>query len=333
MPSQRTARLRIKSALERLRNQGGKVNVYVGVDFGSTSYEALTSLLLNTDSLYVVHTEKGQTFHAKIYQLLGQRKGMVVVGSHNLTAGGLWTNFESSVIVPLEMSSADDMQILNSLDNYINNLNSLDNSFMRMNSQDDIDKLLDNGYVFKEVAEQLIHSKTVAKNKNWEQLFGNGVEAKIPNIGKPKKEKPAMAPDIPIESLSISSFTRLFKAIGAGAMAALTSPFSPMEPFNKAFSEVMSGADVKPDLDNIAAAGTQMSGGESDSTEEKGQTIWLETRKLTGGSRNILDLSMKSLIEHGNPRGTKFDLDDSKFMRGGVEFLGLTQLRPINLKT
>ena len=85
--------LRIKSALERLRNQGGKVNVYVGVDFGSTSYEALTSLLLNTDSLYVVHTEKGQTFHAKIYQLLGQRKGMVVVGSHNLTAGGLWTNF------------------------------------------------------------------------------------------------------------------------------------------------------------------------------------------------------------------------------------------------
>ena len=98
-------------------------------------------------------------------------------------------------------------------------------------------------------------------------MFGNGVEAKIPNIGKPRKA--CDGSDIPIESLSMSSFARLFKAIGAGAMAALTSPFSPMEPFNKAFSEVMSGADVKPDLDNIAAAGTQMSGGESDSTEEK----------------------------------------------------------------
>jgi len=254
--------LRIKSALERFRTQGGKVNIYVGVDLGGTSYEALTALLLNTDSLYVIHSEKGQTFHAKVYQLLGQGKGVVVVGSHNLTGGGLWTNFESSIIVPLETSSADDMQILNSLDNYINDLNSLQNSFMKMNSQDDIYKLLENGYVLKEVAEQVIRSKAVEENKNRERLFGNGVAAKIPHIGKPKKEKPAVAPDIPIASISIS-------------------------------------------------------------TEEKDQTIWLETRKLTGGSRNILDLSMKSLIERGDPTGTQFDLGDSKFMRGGVEFFGL----------
>ena len=62
----------------------------------------------------------------------------------------------------------------------------------------------------------------------------------------------------------LASIGRIFKAIGAGAMAALTSPFSPIESFNKAFAEVMSGADVKPDLGNIAAAGAQMSGGEND---------------------------------------------------------------------
>ena len=45
---------------------------------------------------------------------------------------------------------------------------------------------------------------------------------------------------------------------------------------------------------------------------------------MTGGSRNILDLSKKSLIEQGNPEGTPFDLGDEKFMRGGVEFFGIT---------
>ena len=59
----------------------------------------------------------------------------------------------------------------------------------------------------------------------------------------------------------LSSIGLLFKAIGAGALAALTSPFSASKSFNKAFEEVMSsgassGAAAKPaDLGNIAAAG------------------------------------------------------------------------------
>src|SRR5690554_6131138 len=82
--------LRIKDALERFRERGGRVNVYVGVDLGGTSYEALTNLLLHTDALNVVHAEKGQTFHSKIYQFLGAEEGLIIVGSHNLTGGGLW---------------------------------------------------------------------------------------------------------------------------------------------------------------------------------------------------------------------------------------------------
>jgi HKD family nuclease len=87
--------LRIKDSLKRFRDRGGIVNIYVGVDLDVTSYDALTVLLLHTDSLNVVHAEKGQTFHSKIYQFLGQDKGLVVVGSHNLTAGGLWTNLKA----------------------------------------------------------------------------------------------------------------------------------------------------------------------------------------------------------------------------------------------
>lgn len=257
--------LRIKDAFERFREQGGIVNVYVGVDMGGTSYEALTALLLHTNSLNVVHSENGQTFHPKIYQFLGEDKGLIVVGSHNLTAGGLWTNFESSVFIPLDGARTNSSLTIG-LEDYIGQLTSLKDSFMSIGAQDDIDKLLQNGYVFKEVAEQVERLKTKTENESGERLFGNGVSAKMPHIAryKPKSEKK--------EKLKV--------------------PITPTEP------------SLIPPSDD-------------------GQTIWFETRKMTGGSRNILDLSKKSLVERGDPTGTSFDLGEAKFMRGGVEFFDL----------
>ena len=42
--------LRIKGGLEQFRTHGGKVNAYVGVDLGGTSYEALGSRLIEFHS-------------------------------------------------------------------------------------------------------------------------------------------------------------------------------------------------------------------------------------------------------------------------------------------
>ena len=260
--------LRIIGSLEKFRNQGGKVNIYVGVDLGGTSYEALTALLLHTDSLYVVHSEKRQTFHSKIYHFLGDEKELIAVGSHNLTAGGLWTNFESSIIVPLDTSCDNKNQIVNDVKVYISELHSLKDSFMPITTQDDIDKLLNNGYVFNEVSEQVSRRKAANQNGSRESLFGNGVKANLPLTDSRKKEQTEVTSEVPSESGSVTP-------------------------------------------------------SELSSQEDEDQVIWLETRKLTGGSRNILDLSMKSLIERGNPRGTSFDLSNPKFMRGGVEFFGL----------
>lgn len=254
--------LRIKDSIERFRERGGKVNVYVGVDLGGTSYEALTNLLLHTDSLSVVHSEKGQTFHPKIYHFIGKDKGLAVVGSHNLTAGGLWTNFESSVLIPLERPGASEAKLLEGLEEYLKNLALLKESFMSINTQDDIDALLKNGYVFKEVTEQLRRAKAAKQDETRERLFGNGAPAKLPVVVMPTKQKMAAASVAPVAAITILP-------------------------------------------------------------SDDGQTIWFETKRLTGGSRNILDLSMKSLVERGDPTGTPFDLGDPSFMRGGVEFFGL----------
>ncbi|EGR4132340.1 hypothetical protein V5H22_09150 [Vibrio cholerae] len=259
--------LRVKDSFDSFRERGGKINVYVGVDLGVTSYEALNALLLCTDSLNVVHSEKSQTFHPKVYQFLGEKMGMIVIGSHNLTGGGLWTNFESSAHITLDKSNSDDIEVLNNQEEYFDKLTSLNNSFMPIVSKDDIDRLLKNGYVSKEVSQQLQSAKRLKRKGEVERLFGNGLPARLPSISNAPM---ATTPDEPETQIS----------------------------------------------DNSAETATEQAKGQS-------KTIWFETRRLTGGSRNILDLSMKSLVERGDPKGTPFDIGETGFMRGGVEFFGI----------
>lgn len=257
---------RLKDSFEKFRERGGIVNIYVGIDMGVTSYDALTTLLLHTDSLNIVHSHnQNQTFHPKIYQFLGNKKGLMVVGSHNLTGGGLWTNFESSVLIPL--NEMGNNTLVKGMENYIGQLTSLKDSFMSIGAQEDIDRLLRNGYILTEAKAQEKRKeesglKAATQNKNSERLFGNGVPAKLPPLTMPKKRK----------ALAVSATSE--------------------NPISKPLS------------------------GEY-------QTIWFETRKLTGGSRNILDLSMKSLLDIGDPTGTSFDIGEPKFMAGGVVFFGI----------
>ena len=260
--------LRVKDAFSHFRERGGSVNVYVGVDLGGTSYEALTTLRLHTDSLNVVHSERGQTFHSKIYQFSGEKSGLLVVGSHNLTAGGLWTNFESSVHIPIDGEKAAEAKMSKEMGDYFQELAGLATSFMPITSQDQIERLLDEGYVTKEVADRVRRASDAKRDGSKERLFGNGAPAKLPRLTSTKQEgqteTKVASPEVPTPT----------------------------------------------DTATVNA-------------EDSNQTIWFETREMTGGSRNILDLSKKSLVESGNPTGTPFDLGEAGFMRGGVEFFGL----------
>ncbi|MGF1871976.1 hypothetical protein [Photobacterium indicum] len=263
--------LRIKDSLERFRRQNGKINAYVGVDLSGTSYEALTTLLIHTDSLNVVHSEKSQTFHSKIYQFIGEDKELIVVGSHNLTGGGLWTNFESSVIIPIDNSSTNNIQ----MSDYFRELTLLKDSFMPIKEQGDIDRLLLNGYLVKEVAEQIRLAKTNTQDEARESLFGNGIPARLP-----------------------------------------------------------CATTTQENENTISIPETQTSSSSASLNSGEGQTIWFETRCMTGGSRNILDLSRTSLVERGDPRGTCFDLNNNNraLMLGAVAFFGLNHTETNNTK-
>lgn len=257
--------LRLRDAIAAFRGRGGTVDAYVGVDLGGTSYEALTNLLLDTDTLSVVHTQTGQVFHSKIYHFRGAQRGVLIVGSHNLTGGGLWTNFESSLLIPTDGTDADGARLQAQVQSYVAWLGSLGKSLKPIAKQADIDELLQGNYVAHETTLRARHAmQSRQSGKQAAHIFGNGAHAPLPAIAAPA---PPPAPAL--------------------------APLPPVAP--------------------VARGGAPASS----------RTIWLESKRMTGGSRNILDLSMQSLVERGDPTGTIFDRGDPRLMWGAVVFFGL----------
>lgn len=138
---------RLKKSMDAFRARGGKVTACVGIDLAGTTYEALSNLNCFVDDLYVIHLEGDQTFHPKLYNLIFSDKTIALVGSHNLTRGGLWTNVESCSVTTLVKSDDLDVAAQAQIDAYFEQLTAGNGFSKAIKTQDDIDELRDSGYV------------------------------------------------------------------------------------------------------------------------------------------------------------------------------------------
>lgn len=280
--------LRLREAMRRFRERGGELHLYVGVDMNGTSYEALSNLLPIATTLRVIHDENGQTFHTKLFNFTGEGHSTLIVGSHNLTLGGLWTNYESSLRLDLDHSDAKDLKVQQNVSAYLKCLQELSGTVKLLGDQDEIQELLANRYVEKEV-KTLIRRRREFESVSRTPLFGAGPRAHVPSLP-------------PVESGEPTS-----RSVASAADGADTRPKESMRPTSH-IPESPAGPDSSAN-------------GDSDRTNESGEpTLWLETRKMTGGSRNIIDLSKTSLLRSGDVAGTQFELENPALMRGAVEF-------------
>ncbi len=95
---------RLLSQIRVWRSNGRSIEAIVGVDRLGTSQEALHVLLDELDAVYITRTtDESCTFHPKMYLFEGKRRARAVVGSHNLSSGGLETNFEGGVILDFQL--------------------------------------------------------------------------------------------------------------------------------------------------------------------------------------------------------------------------------------
>jgi HKD family nuclease len=82
---------------------------FVGIRNDITSIQAIKRLLAMNVALYVVDTGSRNTiFHPKLYFAGNTEQANVVIGSANLTFGGLHNNIEASTLIRLDLSNAAD---------------------------------------------------------------------------------------------------------------------------------------------------------------------------------------------------------------------------------
>jgi PLD-like domain len=109
----RSGTLFVRQPLQAFSNRA-EVRISVGIDLNGTSREGLTDLLEATPQgqVFVYRNNGPSTFHPKVYVFKSAHRADVLVGSGNLTRGGLYTNYEASLAVSLDLADQQDAAFL-----------------------------------------------------------------------------------------------------------------------------------------------------------------------------------------------------------------------------
>lgn len=95
----------------------GRITVYAGVRNGITSAQAIRALLDIGVTVYLVDTGSvHRVFHPKLYFSRSKKKSKLLVGSANLTAGGLSANVEASIVVEQDHNVQAELELSNSIE-------------------------------------------------------------------------------------------------------------------------------------------------------------------------------------------------------------------------
>ena len=96
--------LRLRNRLLRTVENGATLRLTVGIDLGGTSREVLEELVRWDCEVFVYHNPIVRaTFHPKIYLFECDSSAVLVIGSNNLTDGGLYTNYEAATRYDFEL--------------------------------------------------------------------------------------------------------------------------------------------------------------------------------------------------------------------------------------
>jgi len=144
----------LQDALSEFMNQGGEIRLVVGIDHRGTSIEALRNLLDRVGpngQVLINHDEAPYvTFHPKLYLLEGPSHALIVVGSGNLTEGGLYTNDEAFFAIELDKSDPSSVETLRRAHAALDSWSDPSNGTVRELSDQLITSLANQGYALPE---------------------------------------------------------------------------------------------------------------------------------------------------------------------------------------
>ena len=120
--AKRSGLQRVEPDLRTISARGGCLELIVGISEGGATRQGLKLAKGIFDSVYVVHDRSGRTFHPKLYLADGAGQALVMIGSNNLTAGGLYFNYEVGAILELDLDNVDDRRYFEAVERLIGQL-------------------------------------------------------------------------------------------------------------------------------------------------------------------------------------------------------------------
>ena len=168
---------------------GARVDAYVGIRNDITSREGLVALLDAGVNVHYVDTgAKNLLFHPKIYLCRSKTRARAIVGSANLTLGGLNNNIESSVVLDLDVGLEDDYRFVQSVIGKFEGLTAVHpKHVVRIESASDVDELLAEGRLVDEASSASPQGTSPSGPKGADELSPIGL--KVQRLGTRVKKR------------------------------------------------------------------------------------------------------------------------------------------------
>ncbi len=138
----------------QLKAHSAKTTAFIGIRNDITSQQGAKHLLDQGVTLYVVDTGSRRViYHPKLYLVRGANQAKLIIGSANLTPGGLNNNIEAGIVVECDMQDEADRLLIESIER------SLDEqpaehpeNVVRITSAAELDELHASGRLIDELA-------------------------------------------------------------------------------------------------------------------------------------------------------------------------------------
>ena len=142
----------VQKLASELKGGGPRVDVFAGIRNDVTSIQGLQALLDYGVNVHYVDTgARHLTFHPKVYFARAETEARLVLGSANLTLGGLNNNIEASVTLDLELTNPIDLQFADSVVAGFADLTSeYPGHVVRVSGADELQTLREEGRLFDE---------------------------------------------------------------------------------------------------------------------------------------------------------------------------------------
>ncbi len=157
-----------------------KTTIFVGIRNGITSDQGIRACLESGCKIYVVDTGSRMTiFHPKIYLCKSIDEARIIIGSANLTRGGLYSNIEASMKIVADLKLSEEAALVDDIERKLDGMIArFPDHVAEITTPDQVKSLLDSGLLIDERIKPAPSPSTSSTNRDHDSIPQMNLETK-----------------------------------------------------------------------------------------------------------------------------------------------------------